>query len=178
MKNIEVSKLLSYLLRHNPGAVELQLDEEGWANVTELINLCNKHNYHFKFEQLEQVVSENDKQRFAWNTDKSCIRASQGHSIEVELNLEPVIPPDVLYHGTVQQFLEAIFENGIKRMNRQHIHLSATLETAKQVGSRRGEPVILVVDSKAMFKDGYRFYLSANGVWLTDSIPSGYLSIL
>jgi putative RNA 2'-phosphotransferase len=163
------------ILRHSPQTIQIQLDENGWANVAELIFKCTKHKHIFTFKELEEVVATNDKQRFIFNEDKTKIRANQGHSIAIDLALQPQTPPDYLYHGTVSKFLNDIKRDGLLKMSRQHIHLSVDKETAIKVGSRRGVPVILVIQSVKMHQDGYSFYLSENGVWLTDHVPANYI---
>jgi putative RNA 2'-phosphotransferase len=172
----EKSKFLSLVLRHNPGKIGLTLDENGWADVDDLINRCNKKNQSIDRSSLELIVKENDKQRFSFNDDGNKIRANQGHSIEVDLGLQEVTPLAKLYHGTVQKFLDSIKSEGLKKMSRQHVHLSKDLETAIKVGSRRGKPIILEVNSSAMADDGFKFYLSENNVWLTDHVPPQYIS--
>jgi putative RNA 2'-phosphotransferase len=124
----------------------------------------------------DEVVQTNNKKRFAFNEDKTLIRASQGHSIEIKLNLPAVTPPDTLYHGTAEKYLESILQTGLQKQTRQHVHLSATVETAKVVGSRHGKPVILIINAKAMYMAGLEFYLSENKVWLTDSVPVEYIT--
>lgn len=173
IKNI--SKFLSLILRHSPETIGLQLDENGWADVTELITKAAAHRQVFDMATLEMVVAGNDKQRFAFNEDHTRIRANQGHSINVELNLVAQEPPEVLYHGTVAKFLQNIQQEGLLKMSRQHVHLSKERATAEKVGSRRGVPVILTVRSGQMFRDGISFYLSENGVWLTDAVPARYI---
>jgi putative RNA 2'-phosphotransferase len=172
----DTSKFLSLILRHAPEKIELQLDENGWADVNELITQCNKFHKKLNLELLNYVVETNDKKRFAFNEDKTMIRASQGHSIKVDLDIEAVIPPDFLYHGTVEKFLESIKNKGLQKMSRQHLHLSQEKETAIKVGSRRGKPIILIVNSKQMQEDGFKFYLSENKVWLTDEVPVKYIA--
>ena len=170
-----VSKFLSLILRHKPETIGLLLDENGWADVEELLSKSAAHDLLFSEEELKEVVLTNDKQRFAFNEDGTKIRASQGHSIDVELNLEAKTPPAILYHGTVARFLEKIKTDGLKKMSRQHVHLSKDKETAEKVGERRGEAIILSIDSAAMSHDGFSFFLSQNGVWLTDSVPVKYI---
>jgi putative RNA 2'-phosphotransferase len=172
-----ISKLLSLVLRHQPEHIGLALNENGWANVTELIKKINTAGNTIDFALLQKVVDENDKKRFTFNEDKTMIRASQGHSIEVELDLKEVTPPDFLYHGTVAKNLTAIRSEGLKKMSRQHVHLSKDKETAIKVGSRRGAPIILTIQAGAMHTAGYTFYLSANEVWLTAEVPAIYLQI-
>jgi putative RNA 2'-phosphotransferase len=170
-----VSKFLSLVLRHSPETINLKLDENGWADVAELIEKCNKKGNRLDLELLDYVVENNDKKRFAFNEDKTKIRASQGHSISVELNLDEAEPSEFLYHGTVGKFLESIKKEGLQKMSRQHVHLSHDRETAIKVGSRRGAAQILTVRSGAMDRDGFKFYLSENNVWLTDEVPAKYI---
>lgn len=170
-----ISKFLSLVLRHSPEIIGLKLDENGWADVEELISKCSQKGNKLDFELLDYVVESNDKKRFAFNEDKTKIRASQGHSISVELNLAETEPFEYLYHGTVGKFLENIKKEGLQKMSRQHVHLSKDRETATKVGSRRGVPQILTVRSGAMHRDGFKFYLSDNNVWLTDEVPVKYI---
>lgn len=169
------SKFLSLVLRHKPETIGLQLDENGWANVDELITKCAATGRIYTPEDLDEIVATNDKKRFAYSEDKRRIRANQGHSIMVELNLPVTEPPEWLYHGTPEKFVAAIRAEGLRKMERQHVHLSGDRETAHKVGSRRGRPVILPVRSGQMHRDGYVFYLSDNGVWLTDHVPTDYI---
>lgn len=169
------SKFLSLVLRHSPETIDLKLDENGWANVDELITRCTKHKKKLDLDLLNVVVETNDKKRFAFNADKSKIRASQGHSISVELNLKETEPFDYLYHGTTAASIYSIKEKGLQKMNRQHVHLSKDRETAIKVGGRRGKPIILTVKAKMMHDAGFKFYLSENEVWLTDEVPVKYI---
>lgn len=169
------SKFLSLVLRHSPETIHLKLDENGWANVDELIIQCNKHNKQLDLDLLNIVVETNDKKRFAFNDNKTKIRASQGHSISVELDLKEAKPLEFLYHGTVEKFLENIKKEGLQKMSRQHVHLSKDKETAVRVGSRRGKPIILTINAKTMITAGFKFYLSENDVWLTDEVPAEYI---
>lgn len=170
-----ISKFLSFVLRHSPETIGLKLDENGWANVDELIPQSNKHKVPLDFDLLQVVVATNDKKRFLFNEDKTKIRASQGHSINVELNLNEVAPQGFLYHGTIATSIDSIKETGLQKMSRQHVHLSKDKETAIKVGGRRGKPVILTVDAERMQLEGFKFYLSENGVWLTDEVPARYI---
>tara|TARA_Y100000817_G_scaffold309244_1_gene298090 strand:+ start:740 stop:1303 length:564 start_codon:yes stop_codon:yes gene_type:complete len=170
-----ISKFLSLILRHAPETINLKLDENGWASVNELIEKCNQHHKKLNTELLEYVVINNDKKRFAFNKDKTKIRASQGHSIDVALELKTVEPLHFLYHGTVDKFVASIKKEGLQKMSRQHVHLSQDKETAIKVGSRRGKPVILSINAPKMHADGYSFYVSENGVWLTDQVPVEYI---
>jgi len=164
------------VLRHKPEAIGIELDENGWVLVDRLIEASRAAGQDITQESLREVVETNDKKRFAFNETGDRIRASQGHSVKsVDLGLERIEPPEVLYHGTVEKFIAAIQEAGLVKMNRQHVHLSPTIETASAVGARRGKPVILEVQARKMHDDGFRFYLSANGVWLTDAVPWRYI---
>lgn len=170
-----VSKFMSLVLRHQPQEIGLNLDENGWADVIELIQKSAKKGVKFSMEHLEIVVETNDKKRFAFNEDKTRIRANQGHSIEIDLALKPIAPPEFLYHGTAEKSLDAIFEHGVQKMSRRHVHLSQDKETAIKVGSRHGKPVILTILSELMYQYGNLFYQSDNGVWLTDFIAVKYI---
>ncbi|MDQ1167843.1 RNA 2'-phosphotransferase [Flavobacterium sp. SORGH_AS_0622] len=170
-----ISKFLSLVLRHSPEKIGLKLDENGWADVNELIEKCTKKGNRLDAELLDYVVENNDKKRFAFNEDKTKIRASQGHSISVDLNLTETEPSEYLYHGTVGKFIESIQKEGLQKMSRQHVHLSKDRETAVKVGSRRGIPQILSIRSGQMHRDGFKFYLSENNVWLTDEVPTKYI---
>ncbi|MFY0673132.1 MAG: RNA 2'-phosphotransferase [Bacteroidia bacterium] len=173
----EISKLCSYLLRHKPEVAHLTIDENGWVAVDQLLDNCAKYQFEFSLEELDIAVRTNNKKRFAFNDDKTKIRANQGHSIDVNVKLKPTVPPEFLYHGTAEQNLESIMQNGIKKRNRLHVHLSADIETAKNVGTRHGKPVIFKIAALTMHHDGKPFYISENGVWLTDFIEPKYISI-
>ena len=154
----------------------MQLDPEGWLPIDELIENANREGKRLSLELLHEVVASCEKKRFSLSEDGLRIRANQGHSVpDVELNLEPVPPPRVLYHGTVAAFVDSIREQGLLKRSRNHVHLSADIETAKKVGARRGKPVILTIHSNAMHQSGLSFYLSANGVWLTDAVPFSFI---
>ncbi|MBD3904392.1 RNA 2'-phosphotransferase [Chryseobacterium sp. Ch-15] len=172
----KTSKFLSYVLRHHPELINLNLDENGWANVDELITK-SKRNPHegISFEELNEIVETNDKKRFIFNEDKTRIRANQGHSIDINLAFVPQQPPEFLYHGTAQSNIDSIFEKGIEKRNRQHVHLSEDKETATKVGMRHGKPIILTINTEKMFNDGIEFYLSENNVWLTDFVDAKYI---
>ncbi len=172
------SKFLSLVLRHKPEEIGLSLDHEGWAEVDDLIRLANASGRSFDRTMIEAIVASSDKKRFALSSDGQRIRANQGHSIEVALGLPASVPPDILYHGTATRFLESIFADGLHAGARQHVHLSANPEVARQVGSRHGKPVVLLVDTKKMAAEGRVFYIADNGVWLTESVPASYLSEL
>lgn len=173
---VATSKLLSYVLRHRPDSIALTLDGQGWADVGELLSCLAAHGKPLDRALLERVVADNDKQRFALSEDGSRIRASQGHSIAVDLQLREAEPPDVLYHGTASRFLKAILASGLKAGARHHVHLSADPQTATQVGARHGFPAVLRVDAARMRADGIAFYQSDNGVWLTAAVKPKYLS--
>ncbi|MET3034559.1 RNA 2'-phosphotransferase [Chryseobacterium sp. NRRL B-14859] len=172
----KISKFLSLILRHQPESIGLKLDENGWANVEELRGKSAKKRVYFTLDELDEVVETNNKKRFAFNEDKTMIRASQGHSIEIDLALEAQQPPDFLYHGTAETNISSILNKGIEKRSRRHVHLSADKETATRVGMRHGKPVILTIRTGKMYEDGLSFYLSANGVWLTDFVDSKYIS--
>lgn len=165
------SRYLSYLLRHHPESINLTLDDKGWANIRELIE---KSKDTFNMEYLEEIVRTDEKQRYSFNEDKTKIRANQGHSINVNPDLKEEVPPEFLYHGTALRFLDAIQKEGIKKQSRSYVHLSSDEQTAKKVGSRHGEPVILIIRAKEMYNEGNKFYKSENGVWLTDYVEPKY----
>jgi len=173
---VKTSKFLSLVLRHRPELVGMQLDSEGWLAIDQLIANSNKLGHAIDLELIHQIVATNEKQRFALSEDGLKIRANQGHSIPgVDLNLLPIEPPEVLFHGTVPDFLGSIRRQGLLKRSRNHVHLSADQSTAKVVGSRRGSPVVLVVLAQRMYQDGHKFFRSENGVWLTDSVPVDYI---
>ncbi len=169
------SKFLSLILRHKPEKIGLELDKNGWVSTELLLKNLNKSGFKLDLSKLKQIVFDNDKQRFAFNDDYSKIRANQGHSLRVELNYEPVKPPKNLYHGTATRFLDSIYENGIQKQKRHHVHLSLNIETAKNVGSRYGKTVVLIIDAEQMHQDGFEFFESENGIWLVDKVPSKYI---
>lgn len=177
MKNqiTKISKRLSYLLRHHPEEIHLEMDAQGWVNKEQLLENYSQHYEYLSEELLEKVVAENDKKRFEFNEDSSHIRASQGHSIEVDLAYEAQEPPEFLFHGTASRFANKIRQEGLIRQNRNHVHLSKDEETAKNVGTRHGVPVILTVKAKEMYEAGFKFFLSTNGVWLAEEVPVKYL---
>ena len=174
-KRRETSKFLSFVLRHEPGAVGLELSKEGWVRVDDLLSALREHGRPLTREELEAIVATNDKQRFAFSTDGARVRANQGHSVDVELGYESTMPPAVLYHGTVERFLASIRRDGLQKGERRHVHLSATPETAVAVGRRRGRPIVLEVAATEMVSRGFVFYRSENGVWLTDHVPPEFL---
>jgi putative RNA 2'-phosphotransferase len=173
--NTRISKFLSLVLRHKPETIGLTLDKAGWTPVAELLQACERHGFPISPEELQTAVALNDKKRFSFNEDGTLIRANQGHSVEVELGYQPLEPPEILYHGTTERFSPSILEKGLLKGKRHHVHLSPDVTTATKVGARRGKPVILQVKSGEMYRDGYTFYQSANGVWLTDHVPTSYL---
>lgn len=169
----DISKFLSYVLRHKPGAIGITLDPEGWADIEELIAKASVPITH---ELLKEVVETNDKKRFAISEDALSIRANQGHSIEVNLGLEPIEPPEHLYHGTATRFLDSIKQDGLLPQNRQYVHLSADHDTAISVGKRHGRPVVLTIPALRMHQHGHQFFRAKNGVWLTKEVPACNLS--
>jgi putative RNA 2'-phosphotransferase len=173
---IATSKFLSYVLRHDPAAVGLTLDAQGWIAIDKFLAASKRSGREISLDLLQEVVFTNDKQRFAFSADGKSIRANQGHSIEVDLALAPQMPPQILYHGTATRFLDAIQAEGLQKMQRHHVHLSATQAIAKAVGQRHGKVVILGVLAQTMHKQGFEFFLSQNGVWLTDHVPAEFLS--
>lgn len=170
-----ISKFLSLVLRHKPEEIGISMDSEGWVEVKELLEKCSAKKRYINLQILQQVVNTNDKQRFTFNHDHTRIRANQGHTVEIDLKLEPAEPLEYLYHGTVAGFIDNIKATGLQKMQRMHVHLSKDLETAIKVGSRRGKPVILKVKAAEMHRDGHLFYLSKNGVWLCDAVPPHYI---
>lgn len=169
------SKLLARWLRHRPDAIGLKLDRHGWTDITELLAKAAAAGTPITHDELVQVVVENDKQRFSLSSDGLSIRAAQGHSVEVDLNLPVKRPPPVLYHGTVRKFLAAIRKQGLLSGSRRDVHLSTTRETAAAVGARRGAPIILSIETYPLVRDGFQFRCADNGVWLISSVPAKYL---
>lgn len=174
---ITVSKYLSKYLRHAPHELGLTLQPGGWVPVDDLLAAAENNGFPIAYDELVDCVETSDKQRFSFDVSGELIRANQGHSVEVDLQLEEQEPPETLYHGTVERFLPSILEQGLIRGKRHHVHLSIDKETALKVGARRGKPMILSIDSGRMRGDGHVFYLSTNRVWLTDSVPPEYLSL-
>ncbi len=170
----ETSKFMSLILRHKPEAIGISLDEHGWANVDELIEGISK-THEFSMEILEEIVRTDEKQRYSFNEDKTLIRANQGHSIPVDVELDEVEPPEELWHGTATKYEASIDEHGLIPKSRLYVHLSKDKETAVKVGQRHGKPVLYIVKAGDMYKAGYKFYLSKNGVWLTKEVPPEYL---
>lgn len=174
-KSDKLSIFISLVLRHEPDAAHITLDEHGWANVEELLAGINDTGRKIDMDILEEIVKTDNKRRYSFNHDKTLIRANQGHSIPVDVELEEQEPPKFLYHGTADRFLDAIMKEGIKPMSRLYVHLSKDVDTALKVGKRHGCSVILKIHSGDMYKDGYSFYLSENGVWLTKKVDVKYL---
>ena len=174
---VETSKFLSYVLRHQPDAIGIVLDSEGWADIAALIGAAAQHGRRLDRDLIGEVVRSNDKKRFAISSDGLRIRAVQGHSTAtVQLQHVQTAPPPLLYHGTATRFLDAIRREGLRAGARHHVHLSPDHATAVAVGSRHGKPAVLRIDAAAMAADGFRFFLSENGVWLTNEVPPAYLS--
>ncbi|QDU21128.1 RNA 2'-phosphotransferase [Urbifossiella limnaea] len=174
---VRLSKFLSLHLRHQPAGLGLTLEPGGWVPVADLIAGAARVGFPMTPEDLDEVVRSNDKQRFALDTTGTKVRANQGHSADVDLQLEPAEPPAVLYHGTADRFLDAIRGDGLLKMARHHVHLSADTATAAKVGTRHGRLVVLEVNAAAMRAAGYTFYRAANGVWLADAVPPEYLRV-
>lgn len=174
MNLTKTSKYISLILRHKPETIGITLDKHGWANVKELIKGVNK-THKLDMATLEEIVSTDDKQRYSFNEDKTMIRANQGHSIDVDVELEDVEPPEYLWHGTGEKYKDSIMETGIVSKSRLYVHLSDNFGTAIMVGKRHGKPMVFCVKSGQMYTDGYKFYKSKNGVWLTKFVPVEYL---
>ncbi|BCK69883.1 putative RNA 2'-phosphotransferase [Streptomyces libani subsp. rufus] len=172
-RSVRLSKYLAKHLRHEPERIGISLDAQGWVPVAELMAAAARHGFPFTREELAAVVAGNDKQRYALDGDR--IRANQGHSVPVDLDLPPAVPPAHLFHGTVARSVAAIREEGLRPMSRHAVHLSPDRETATRVGARRGKPVVLTVDAGAMHRAGHVFRVSANGVWLTSRVPAPFL---
>jgi len=177
-ERVRSSKFLSRHLRHAPADLGLTLQEGGWVEVDALLAACAAAGVPISRDQLDLIVSRCDKKRFAFNEAGTRIRANQGHSTEVDLQLEPATPPAVLYHGTARHNLASIQATGLQRRARHHVHLSGTIATARAVGARHGEPVVLEIDAARLAADGKLFYRSENGVWLVDDVPPDYLRVL
>jgi putative RNA 2'-phosphotransferase len=173
----DTSKFMSYVLRHAPQSIGLDLDANGWASLDDLIDRANAAGTPLTRDSVLAIVAQSDKKRFTLSEDGRRIRAAQGHSVAVDLNLAPAVPPAILFHGTADRFLEAILREGLDPRDRQHVHLSADAVTAVTVGARHGKPVVLRVDAGAMHAAGLAFWRADNGVWLTGRVPSSYLSL-
>ncbi|GAA5134539.1 RNA 2'-phosphotransferase [Alloalcanivorax gelatiniphagus] len=172
-----MSKRLSYVLRHRPDSVGLSLGEHGWVAVDDLLHALSASGTRLTRDDLRRVVSTNDKQRFELDPSGDRIRARQGHSVEVDLALEPAVPPDVLFHGTPERNLPSIRATGLDRRQRHHVHLSPDTETAQRVGSRRGAAAVLTIDAAAMSAAGATFWCTGNDVWLTDHVGPEFISV-
>ena len=172
---VKVSRYLSRHLRHQPERLGLTLQPGGWVEVGDLLAACAAHGFAITEDDLREVVARNDKQRFGFDEAGRRIRANQGHSVEVDLGLQPADPPAVLFHGTGSTSVDAILRDGLERRGRHHVHLSPDVETATRVGARHGRPVVFEVDAAAMAAVGHEFFVTANGVWLTEAVPPRYL---
>ena len=170
------SKFLSLVLRHQPDTIGIELDEAGWVDVDVLMDALTRHNKGMSRATLEDVVRTNDKQRFSFNEDGTRIRANQGHSVDIDLGYEQATPPEVLFHGTPQQFVPVIVEQGLKKMKRHHVHLHVDVETSTAVGRRRGKPVLLRIRALDMHQAGHEFLVTPNDVWLTNHVPPEYIT--
>lgn len=177
-RRTKISKFLSLILRHKPEEINLSLDENGWAAVSELLAKSAAKNFDFTFVELEETVATNDKKRFVFDETKTKIRASQGHSITVDAGFEEEAPPKILYHGTAEKNLDSILRTGLEKRARHHVHLSTEIETARNVGTRYGKPLILAIDVERMAAQNHKFYVSENGVWLVESVPPEFLEVL
>ena len=176
----KTSRFLSLMLRHKPEVIGITLDEHGWADIDELIDGINSHDnkYNINREILERIVETDEKQRYAISPDGKLIRANQGHSIPVDVELKETEPPEMLFHGTADRFSESIEQQGLLPQSRLYVHLSKDVQTAKKVGMRHGKPIVYRVNSGEMFRQGYKFYISLNGVWLTKNVPPQFLTII
>lgn len=172
---IKLSKFLSLVLRHKPQTIGIELDENGWTDVKGLLQKMNDYGKFIDLKTLKAVVENNDKKRFAFNDSRTKIRANQGHSVKIDLGYTAQEPPEILYHGTATKYLSSIYQTGLQKRQRHHVHLSADLDTATKVGKRHGQLVIFEVAAKVMFQAGHSFFISENGVWLTDVVPVQYL---
>lgn len=175
-KTKKASKFMSLLLRHSPETIGLELDNSGWARISDLISLTESHDNPLTLPLILEAVETNDKQRFSISSEGLRIRANQGHSLQVELNLKTQQPPAKLYHGTATRFLNSILSEGLTKQNRQHVHLTDNVDTARKVGVRHGKLALLEVDAGEMHSLGKIFYCSENGVWLTESVPADFIS--
>lgn len=166
------SRYLSLILRHKPEVVGIELDKHGWAKVSELLPAMK-----LDMETLEEIVNTDEKGRYKFNEDRTLIRANQGHSIDVDVELKEATPPDILYHGTGWKSVDSIMKTGLDKRTRKYVHLSKDIDTAIKVGKRHGNPVVLTIDAGIMYEHGYKFYISENGVWLTEKVPKHYIGI-
>ena len=174
MRTDSTGKFLALILRHRPEVIGITLDEHGWANVDELIAGVAATR-PFTMEMLEEIVRTDTKRRYSFNEDKTLIRANQGHSIPVDVELKKENPPEILWHGTGKKYVESIERQGLLPGSRLYVHLSSDYQTARTVGSRHGSPVVYQIQAGMMAADGYDFYLSVNGVWLTKAVPIQYM---
>jgi putative RNA 2'-phosphotransferase len=174
MNLTKTSKYISLILRHKPETIGITLDAHGWANVKDLIEGVNK-THKLDMELLEEIVATDDKQRYSFNEDKTMIRANQGHSVNVDVELEEAIPPEYLYHGTATKYMDSIWKTGLVSKSRLYVHLSSDTETATKVGERHGKSIVFRIRSKCMYLQGYKFYKSQNGVWLTKEVPVEFI---
>ena len=176
-KYTKISKFMSFVLRHKPEIIGISLDNEGWVNLDDFVHKINKHkNFHVTKETIHIIVKNDEKQRYSLSYDESMIRANQGHSIHVDLKLQPEMPPELLYHGTVENKLKSIEKEGLLPMSRNFVHLSSDIQTAENVGKRRGIPIILTIQAQKMYNEGYNFYQSENKIWMTKKVPVEYIT--
>lgn len=176
-KHSKLSVFLSLILRHKPEEIGMKLNEEGFVNVEELLDNMCKHGKQINKQMLDEIVQTDNKQRYSYNDNETMVRANQGHSIKVNLNLVPIIPNKPLFHGTGESLVDSILKTGLNKRKREYVHLSENIDTALNVGSRKGIPIILEIDTEQMTKDGLVFYQSKNNVWLTDHVPSKYIKV-
>ncbi|HHT96354.1 MAG TPA: RNA 2'-phosphotransferase [Clostridiales bacterium] len=177
--HIKLSRFLSFILRHQPQAIGMKLNEEGYVNVSELLNAINNETkFNITMNTLQEIVNEDDKNRYSFNHDKTMLRANQGHSINVNVGLIEKQPKRNLYHGTSTKYMDNIRNQGLTKGKRLYVHLSDSRLTAKEVGARHGKPVVLMINIDSMIKDGYKFYQSANKIWLTEEVPAKYIKEL
>ena len=172
-----ISKFLSLVLRHQPETIGIQLDQNGWTDAAELIEKANNYGIKFDREILNHIVATNSKKRFAFNDTFDKVRASQGHSVEIKLGYSNQKPPEILFHGTGEKSVQLILDTGLEKRGRQHVHLSSEFETAVKVGQRHGKPFVFKVLAEQMYNDNFQFFISDNGVWLTDNVPEKYLKL-
>lgn len=177
-RKTRISKFLSLILRHKPESIGLMLDSNGWAEVEQLLAAIASNGESLTRQELEDIVAANEKKRFAFDENKLKIRASQGHSIKVQVEFEEQTPPRTLYHGTAERNVKSILEKGLVKMRRHHVHLSVDIETAMNVGKRYGKPIVFKINTQKMLKSGCKFYVSANGVWLIENVPPEFLEIV
>jgi len=173
-----LGKFLSLILRHKPEVAGIKLDKNGWASVDDLIEGVTDKGREIDLPILEMLVATDEKQRYSSNDDKTAIRANQGHSVKVDLELEPIKPPKILFYGTVDRYIESIMRKGLEPQSRNHIHLSETEASVFDEGERQNDSIVFKIFSGAMYRDGHHFFQSANGVWLVEKVPNKYLDIL